>query len=149
MILSLIKIIKINHNQGEFFMMTKNILFLFILLHAHGLQSNPLATQLMLNRKKQCTGKIAKQRQPLFIQVEEYEEHFIRTKSKCLEAGNCDSDEDYAQAKDLLKLSITTLNNHLEQLEEKTDGACHVCEKNEAKNIKKRLVELLDNVSST
>jgi len=93
----------------------------------------------------QCTGKIAQERQPLFITAETHEQNFINARTQCLQANDCDTSEAFKQARYDVVYSILTLIAHIEDLGKKQDGVCHVCEKTEAKDIKKRLTELLKN----
>jgi|SRR5579863_1811036 hypothetical protein len=91
----------------------------------------------------ECTGKVAQQRPQLFTQAEQYEQNLINARAQCLHANDCDINVAYKQARHDVLRSIIMLANRLEELEGGIVGVCNVCEKNEATDIKKRLVELL------
>ena len=121
-------------------MAIKNVHFfslLFVIICAHSSAHDVKRPSL------ECTGKVAKERQPLFITAETYEQNFIKARKQCLQANDCDTSPEFTQARYDVVYSILTLIAHLEDLGKKQDGVCHVCEKNETKDIKNRLTELL------
>lgn len=95
------------------------------------------------NSSSECTGKVAKERLPLFVQAEKYEQDLINARTQCLQAHDCDVNRAFKQARGYVVYSIIMLVNHLNELEKVEIGACVVCEKNETVEIKNRLVELL------
>jgi len=122
--------------------------FFLILLSINTINSIALAANIMADNamlsKKECTGKIAKKRQPLFINAEESEKKLILAYSLCLNNNDCDTNQLYQQTKKDIQTTIIALITHLNNLEEKNDGACYVCEKKETKHIKDRLSKLLE-----
>ena len=91
-----------------------------------------------------CTGKVAKQREPLFIKAEKNEQDFINTRKQCLEAGDCDNNPPYEKARYDVLYTTLQLVSYIETLKNKSADECTACEKTEAKDLKKRLTELLN-----
>lgn len=116
------------------------ISFLFVICHLNNYGHEIKKTSL------ECTGKVAKERQPLFVQAEKHEENLINARVRCLEANDCNINQEFKNAKYDVLCSIFTLMIHLEELEKGKDGVCHVCEKTETKDIKERLTELLKSI---
>ena len=121
-------------------MVVKNISLLSLLSVFMSMHSN---TYQVKRPSLECTGKVAKERQSLFVQAEEQEELFIAAYKKCLEEDNCHNSASFNQIKYDLLSSIVALSEHLEILKNKNDGSCNVCEKNETKSIRNRLLDLL------
>ena len=121
-------------------------LFFLLCTISHG-QGTTFAVSLMIDSttqtKKPCTGKVAKERQPLFTEAEKYEENFTKTHILCLQANDCEINELFQEAKNNVEITIVALTNHLKELETKNDDSCHVCEKTEGKDLKNRLMALL------
>jgi hypothetical protein len=117
----------------------KPSLFFLLLFVLYGTSNAHETKKLSL----ECTGKVTKERQPLFIKAEKQEQNFLNVQTQCLQANDCDINPAYKNAKDSILCSISALVAHLEELEKGKNGACTVCEKNETKEIKRRLTELL------
>lgn len=129
-------------------MSLKSISLMFFLLTSSAAYSSTISMALIISRieeekKTQYKKKILQERQPLFMQTEQQEQIFITTQAQCIRADDCDINQAYKQARYDILLSILALENHLEDLKQNTNGTCNKYEKTEAKNIKKRLVELL------
>jgi len=92
----------------------------------------------------ECTGKVAKKRLPLFQQAEQHEQYFIVALANCQKDNTCESCPIFQSAITIAHLCALDLANHLLELEKGTDGACKVCERNEADDLKDRLVKLLN-----
>jgi len=114
-----------------------SISFLFVVSHFNNNSHETKKSVL------ECTGKVAKERSQLFTQAEQYEQNLINARAQCLQANDCDINRAFKQAKHDVLRSIIMLANRLEELEGGTVGVCNVCEKNEATDIKNRLIELL------
>jgi hypothetical protein len=111
------------------------LLFIICQLDMYGHESK--------NFSSGCVGKVAQERPQLFVQAEEHEKNLINAQAECLQNNDCDTDYAVRRAKNQLLYTIAMLKDYLEELEEGKSGACNVCEKNEATDIKDRLTELL------
>ena len=98
------------------------------------------------NNSSECTGKIPKERQSLFVQAEVYEKNLIDARSHCLQANDCDINQEFKEARYAALISIDTLMDHLETLKKRNSSTCNVCEKSETTDIKNRLIELLQSI---
>lgn len=132
-------------------MFIKNIVcvsLLFVTYCAHGITlSAALITSLTQKRlKREYTDKVTQERQPLFIKAEIYEQNFINAHAQCVDAGDCDTNPAFEKARYEVLYSIYQLADHLTELKQNTRDADTTDEKIEAKDIKKRLTELLKTI---
>jgi hypothetical protein len=134
-------------------MIVKNISFFFLLFTISHIYGTTFAVSLMIDNtvqtRRPCTGKVAKERQPLFIKAETYEENFTKAHILCLQTNDCEINQLFQEAKHNVEMTIIALTNHLKELETKNDGSCHACEKTEGKDLKNRLTALLDPAAQT
>jgi hypothetical protein len=114
-----------------------SISFLFVVCHFNN-NSHEVKKSV-----SECTGKIAQQRPQLFTQAEQYEQNLIAARAQCLQANDCDINRAFKQAKHDVLRSIIMLSNRLEELEGGIADLCNDCERNEATDIKNRLIEVL------
>jgi hypothetical protein len=120
-------------------MAIKNVSFLFLLV----VIGCGFGSAYAHNNSTQCTGKVEKKRRLLFVEAEKCEQDFMNARAQCLQAGDCDSNQVYKDARlDLFAFTVG-LAEHIKALEKATNVACHVCEKTEAQDIKERLAALL------
>jgi len=92
----------------------------------------------------ECTGKSAKERLPLFVQAERHEQNLFHAQAGyVISHRNPNRKRLLKEAKDDALCSLVLLMNHLNELEEEKDDSCRLCEKNEAIEIKNRLIKLL------
>ncbi len=138
-------------------MFIKNISFFSLLFTVSYVYSSALVTGLMIaniQEKKQTQGTgpsftplshkaSGGQRNPLFTQAEQYEDDFINAQEKCLQAADCDINKEYERARYHIVLASIQLNDHLNNINKDISGLSYTGEKTEAKNIKRRLTELL------
>jgi hypothetical protein len=134
-----------------------SLLFVTYCAHGGALSAGLIISKTQENLKPQCTdspsfakaskdtseGKAAQEREPLFVTAEIYEQNFINTHAQCLDADDCDTNPAFEKARYEVLYSIYQLVDHLKELKKNTSEADNKCEKVEAKDIKKRLTELL------
>jgi hypothetical protein len=129
-------------------MYIKTLSFLSFLLFTNSLYSNPFIIALMLNsqakRQAACTKKLTQNRNSLLVQAEMYEKDFIKAYEHCSEMHDCDMNGEYQQARYYVVYSTIQLTEHSNRIKHDDLDTCDDCEKCETKNIKKRLVQLLE-----
>lgn len=123
-------------------MIKKSLLisFLFVIYHLSNYGNETK------NISSKYTGKVPKKRNSLFVRVEMYEQNLIGARTQCLQANDCDINQDFTQARYATLNAIDMLMDHLEALKKENAGACNVCEKVETTAIKNRLIELLQSI---
>lgn len=114
--------------------------FLFVICHFnnYGHETNNISLE--------CTGKIPKKRQPLFVIAEMHEHNLITARAQCLQTNDCDINPEFKHARYEVLHSIDMLMDHLEELKKEKSSTCSVCEKNETIALKNRLLELLQSI---
>ena len=120
----------------------KNISCVFLLFFSSLIHTSPFATRLMLastDEKKQSHTN------QLFIQAKKNAAEYINVRSQCLQANDCTANKEYRQARKLVISSIVNLIDYTNSFED--DDITDIDEKNEAKDIKNQLVQLLENTT--
>lgn len=82
---------------------------------------------------------------PSFIQVDQYEEIFIKAYEHCLQTDDYYTDQKYEKARHCTVCAIIKTIHHINNLEHGKHNDHTSCEKCEAKIIKKRMIALLEN----
>jgi len=111
----------------------KNFLSILMLLFATDMVAQ--------NIKPECTGKVAKVRPQVFVDAEKREEALEQVLVSCCPV--------FRQAIQDVTASIIELDNHMRILNQNNDGTCKSCEKNETKDLQKRLNALLQGAHRT
>ncbi|HJZ23823.1 MAG TPA: hypothetical protein VJ201_05160 [Candidatus Babeliales bacterium] len=93
--------------------------------------------------KPQCTGKVAKERLPLFVRADEIEQYFMEALTECQKNGSCKTCPIFEQATHATAICLISLADHLVTLEQGKEGVCNRCERTETKDLKERFIELL------
>jgi hypothetical protein len=125
----------------------KNIVCISLLLVTYCANSTTLSAGLIISRtekrqQSECTSNVTQKRQPLFIKAETYEQNFINARVQCISAGDCDTNQAFEKARYEVLHSIYQLVDHLKELKNNTHDPDNKGEKNEAKHIRQRLIEL-------
>ncbi|HTM06495.1 MAG TPA: hypothetical protein VL201_04590 [Patescibacteria group bacterium] len=132
-------------------MITKKAAFFMLLFTVHYNYSYTPAAGVIMDSvtrsRKPCTGKTAKEKQPLLTKAEQYEQDFIKAHTACKKAHDCGSNQFFQETKNNIEQILLDLSFYLANLENEKDEACHACEKTEAKDIKNRLIALLSAAS--
>ena len=125
--------------------MKATISALLLLLPIHCIYTYPFAAGLIIHNsqsRNHPSQSNTNRRNPLFIHAEEYETDYIHLHEQCLQANNCKTNQEYRQIRKALVSLTVELRDYIEKLENETTS--NNPEKDEAENIKKRLLALLN-----
>lgn len=123
-----------------------SLLFVTYCAYGDALSVGLIISKTQENLKPQYTEQEAQERQPLFIQAEKHEQYFITTRAQCLQAGDCDTSQEFNEARHYVLYSIHQLKIYLGKLEQQTHNTRNTSKKVEANAIKTRLTELIESV---
>lgn len=127
-------------------MVCVSLLFVTYCAHGGALSVGLIISKTQENLKPQCTEQESQERQPLFVKAEIYEQYFITTRAQCLQAGDCDTNQEFNEARHYVLYSIHQLKIYLGKLEQQTNNTRNTSKMVEANTIKIRLTELIESV---
>lgn len=90
-----------------------------------------------------CTGKIAQERNPLFIQADRLQQRFVKYLKQCQENDAHSRSWQFSMTTLSLAMIRSDIKNYSHLLDQQNASDCKMCEKSEAERLEKSLYDSL------